>query len=124
MAVCKSVLLKWYNAKSEMNKCVDFLNEIIPDGSINIKSTSQRVEDRFRYQFYKISEEVKMLSFKGSKAKRVEILNKISKISTLVTGERCYYCGRLQDMKSKEREIQELPERLNNLNNKNGNLEI
>lgn len=37
MAIHNSVLLQWYNSKSEQ-KYVDFLNEIIPNGSIKVKT--------------------------------------------------------------------------------------
>ena len=75
MAIHNRVLLQWYNSKSEQKKYVDFLNEIIPNGSIKVKRTSPRIEDRLRYKCSQVSKQIKKLNLKGSKAKRVTFLN-------------------------------------------------
>ena len=75
MAIRNSILLQWYNAKSKQKKYVDFLNKIIPDGSVKIKSMSLRVEVRLRRQCCNVNNKVKRLNSKGSKEKRVVYLN-------------------------------------------------
>ena len=85
MAIHNSVLLQWYNSKSNLKKYVDFLNETIPNGSIKIKRTSSRVEDRLRYQCSHVSKQVKKLNVKCSKEKRVAFLSNVSKVSILVS---------------------------------------
>lgn len=80
-----------------------------------MKRTSLRVEDRLRYQCCKVSKEVKRLNSKGSKEKRVEFLNKMSKISILVS-DVATAAEMEQEIKSKGKVIEMLHERLENLN--------
>ena len=113
MAIRNSVLLQWYNAKSNQNKYVDFLNEVIPGGSVKIKSTSLRVEDRLRYQCTKVNKGVKRLNSKGSNKKRVEFQNRMSKISILVS-DVATASEMEKDIKSKCKEIKRLHKSLDN----------
>ena len=115
MAIRNSVLLQWYNAKSKQKKYVDFLNEIIPDGSVKIKSTSLRVEVRLRHQCCNVNNKVKRLNSKGSKEKRVVYLNEMSKVSILVS-DVATAVEMEQEIKSKCKEIEMLHKRLENLN--------
>ena len=115
MAIRNSVLLQWYNLKSEQKKYVDFLNEIIPDGSIKIKRTSTRVEGRVRHQCCHASNELKKLNLKGSKVKRDLFLSKFSKVSILVS-DVTTAAEMEQEIQRSNKEIQEMQERLDNLN--------
>ena len=115
MAIRNSVLLQWYNLKSEQKKYVDFLNEIIPDGSIKIKRTSTRVEGRVRHQCCHASNELKKLNLKGSKVKRDLFLSKFSKVSILVS-DVATAAEIEQEIQRSNKEIQEMQERLDNLN--------
>ena len=40
MAICNSVLLQWHITKSKQKKYVEFLNKIISNASVKIKTTS------------------------------------------------------------------------------------
>ncbi len=115
MAIRNSVLLQWYNAKSKEKKYVDYLNEIIPDGSVKIKNTSVRVEDQLRYQCCNVGKQVKRLHSNGSKKDRLIFLDKMSKISILVR-DVATAAEMEQDIKLKDKEIEMLHERLENLN--------
>ena len=115
MAIRNSVLLQWYNAKSKQKKYVDFLNEIIPDGSVKIKSTSLRVEVRLRHQCCNVNNKVKRLNSKGLKEKRVVYLNEMSKVSILVS-DVATAVEMEQEINSKCKEIEMLHKRLENLN--------
>jgi DNA repair exonuclease SbcCD ATPase subunit len=115
MAIRNSILLQWYNAKSKQKKYVDFLNEIIPDGSVKIKSMSLRVEVRLRRQCCNVNNKVKRLNSKGWKEKRVVYLNEMSKVSILVSNV-ATAVEMEQEIKSKGKEIEMLHKRLENLN--------
>ena len=116
MAIHNSVLLQWYNSKSNLKKYVDFLNETIPNGSIKIKRTSSRVEDRLRYQCSHVSKQVKKLNVKCSKEKRVAFLSNVSKVSILVSN--VYTAAEMeQEIQHSKVALQALQERLDNLNN-------
>ena len=114
MAIRNSVLLQWYNLKSEQKKYVDFLNEIIPDGSIKIKRTSTRVEGRVRHQCCHASNELKKLNLKGSAVKRALFLSNFSKVSILVS-DVATAAEMEQEIQRSNKEIQEMQERLDNL---------
>ena len=116
MAIHNSVLLQWYNSKSNLKKYVDFLNETIPNGSIKIKRTSSRIEDRLRYQCSQVRKQVKKLNVKGSKEKRVAFLNNISKASILVS-DVATAAEMEQEIQRSKVALQALQERLDNLNN-------
>ncbi len=94
---------------------MDFLNEVIPDGSVKIKNTSMRVECRLRHQCCNVDKEFKRLNSKGSKEKRVVFLNKMSKVSILVS-DVATAAEMEQEIKLKSQEIEMLHERLENLN--------
>ena len=116
MAIHNSVLLQWYNSKSNQKKYVDFLNEIIPNGAIKIKCTSSRIKDRMRCQCTQVSKQVRKVNLKGTEEKRVAFLNSISKVSILVSNvataaemEQEIWCSKIA--------LQEIQQRLGNLNN-------
>ncbi len=115
MAIHNSVLLQWYNSKSEQKKYVDFLNEMIPDGSIKIKRTSSRIKVRLRHQCSRVSKQVKKLNLKGSKEKRVTFLNNMCKVSILVS-DVATAAEMEQDIQRSKMAFQEIQERLDNLN--------
>ena len=115
MAIHNSVLLQWYNSKSKQKKYVDFLNEIIPNGSIKVKRTSSRIEDRLRYQCSQVSKQIKKLNLKGSKAKRVTFLNNMSKVSILAS-DVATAAEMEQEIQRFKIALQEMHERLDNLN--------
>lgn len=115
MAIHNSVLLQWYNSKSKEKKYIDFLNEIIPNGSIKIKCTSSRIEDRIRYQCSQVSKQVKKLNLKGSKEKRVTFLNSMSKVSILVS-DVATAAEMEQEIQRTKMELQDMHKRLDNLN--------
>ena len=115
MAIRNSVLLQWYNTESKQKSYVEFLNEIIPDAFVKVKTMSLRVEERLRYQCGKVSKEVKRLNSKGSKERRVQFLDKMSKISILVS-DVATAAEMEQEVKSKGKVIEMLHERLENLN--------
>ena len=74
---------------------------------------SLRVEDQLRYQSTNVTKDVKQLNCKGLKKRRIEFLNRMSKISILesdVTSEL------EQEMKLKYKDIETLHECLDNLN--------
>ena len=114
MAIRNSVLLQWYNLKSEQKKYVDFLNEIIPDGSIKIKRTSTRVEGRVRHQCCHASNELKKLNLKGSAVKRALFLSNFLKVSILVS-DVATAAEMEQEIQRSNKEIQEMQELLDNL---------
>ncbi|CAB4016900.1 NACHT, LRR and PYD domains-containing 12 [Paramuricea clavata] len=114
MAIHNSVLLQWYNSKSKQ-KYVDFLNEIIPNGSIKVKRTSSRIEDRLRYQCSQVSQQIKKLNLKGSKAKRVTFLNNMSKVSILAS-DVATAAEMEQEIQRFKIALQEMHVRLDNLN--------
>ena len=71
---------------------MDFLNEVIPDGSVKIKNTSMRVTCRLRHQCCNVDKEFKRLNSKGSKENRVVFLNK--SVESKYSSQQCRYCGR------------------------------
>ena len=115
MAIRNSVLLQWYNLKSEQKKYVDFLNEIIPDGSIKIKRTSTRVEGRVRHQCCHASNELKKLNLKGSNVKRALFLSNFSKVSISVS-DVATAAEMEQEIQRSNKKIQEMQGRLDSLN--------
>ncbi len=109
-----SVLIEWHNIKSQDINYADLLNNIIPEGSIRIKCTSERIEECVRVQCSRVFKQNKQLSLKGSKKRRAEYLNGFSKISILVSDVVSAAEMEVQ-LQNKEKGIQKMQERLNDL---------
>ena len=111
MFIRNAILFYWHNAKCAENSYVDFLNSIIPDKSIRIKSSSKRVEDCLRYLCWQVSKHFKKLQIKGSTEKRARFIDEWSKVSILVS-DVVTNAEMENELHKKDREMQEMQERL------------
>lgn len=81
----KSCLIEWSSWIDENHDMVlvDLLNDLIPKGSFKVKPTSSRMNERLRIECYRAKQKLKILNRKGAKSKRIDFLDRWTKVTIL-----------------------------------------
>lgn len=115
LSIRNSILTEWSSLTDVNGTFVDLLNHIIPKGSIKVRPSSVRINERLRVQCFRAKQKLGNLNRTGSKIKRSEFLNSWTKI-TVLSSDFMSAVEYENEIKKMEAEVLDLQRRIEDLN--------